>query len=381
MNFYAELIKELLVDSKNNFSYRENYDELRFGKLEKEPVTVKGLVRKKLGKLFEARGYSVVLREQDFEGTMEQRLKSLDPYLPALGVLYDLLADVESKKLLLQLIAFRLLGLTKVKLPLNTPELWNGIKELEGLADESNYVEIAFMDWNWKLPLVDLHKKGIPVQLHFLPGGVYIDFFAKQYQFKNGSKTIKAEKGDYVIDAGGCWGDTALYFSWEAGPEGRVYTFEFIPSNIAVLKKNLSLNPELEKRFTLVPRPVWERSNETMYYIDNGPGSRVFTNEEESHDGKVSSLSIDDLVREYNIPRVDFIKMDIEGAEPYALRGAIETIKKFRPKLAIAIYHSLDDFTRIPQFIHDLGLGYELHLAHCSIHLEESILFAEIPHK
>ena len=379
MSFYAELIKVLLIASKNNFSYKENYDQLRFGTLEEAPVTLNGFIRKKLERLFESKGYTVALKEKGFDETITEKLKILDPYLSRIGKFYDLLEDEVSKDLLLQLVAFRLLGLTKVKLPLNTPDFWNGIKEIEALADQNNYLQTSFM--NWRLPLIDITSKGIPVQFYFLPGGVYIDFFAKQYQFNNGSKIIKAEKGDYVIDAGGCWGDTALYFSWEVGASGKVFTFEFIPSNIEIFSKNLSLNPDLEKRVTLINRPVWENSNETMYYIDNGPGSRVFMEEEESFDGKSSSLSIDDLVAMHSIPRVDFIKMDIEGAEPYALRGAVETIRKFKPKLAIAIYHSLEDFVNIPKFVHDLGLGYELHLAHCSIHQEESILFAEIPSK
>lgn len=379
MSFYAELIKVLLVASKNNFSYKENYDQLRFGTLEEAPVTLNGFIRKKLERLFESKGYTVALKEKGFDETISEKLKILDPYLSRIGKFYDLLEDEVSKDLLLQLVAFRLLGLTKVKLPLNTPDFWNGINEIEALADQNNYLQTSFM--NWRLPLIDITSKGIPVQFYFLPGGVYIDFFAKQYQFNNGSKIIKAEKGDYVIDAGGCWGDTALYFSWEVGASGKVFTFEFIPSNIEIFSKNLSLNPDLEKRVTLINRPVWENSNETMYYIDNGPGSRVFMEEEESFDGKSSSLSIDDLVAMHSIPRVDFIKMDIEGAEPYALRGAVETIRKFKPKLAIAIYHSLEDFVNIPKFVHDLGLGYELHLAHCSIHQEESILFAEIPSK
>jgi FkbM family methyltransferase len=380
MSFYAELIKVLLVASKNNFSFRENYDQLRFGTLEEDaPVTLNGFIRKKLERLFESKGYTVVLKEKGFDETITEKLKILDPYLSRIGKFYDLLEDDLSRDLLLQLVAFRVLGLTKVKLPLNTPDFWNGINEIEALADQNNYLQTSFM--NWRLPLIDITSKGIPIQFYFLPGGVYIDFFVKQYQFNNGSKIIKAEKGDYVIDAGGCWGDTALYFSWEVGESGKVFTFEFIPSNIEILLKNLSLNPDLEQRVTLINRPVWENSNETMYYIDNGPGSRVFMKEEESFDGKSSSLSIDDLVAIHSIPRVDFIKMDIEGAEPYALRGAVETIKKFKPKLAIAIYHSLEDFVNIPKFIHDLGLGYELYLAHCSIHQEESILFAEIPIK
>lgn len=69
--------------------------------------------------------------------------------------------------------------------------------------------------------------------------------------------------------------------------------------------------------------------------------------------------------------------MDIEGAEPFALQGAIETIKKHKPKLAIAIYHSMDDFTNIPKWILDLNLGYEIYLGHYTIHAEETICFAK----
>ena len=375
MNFHIALMTELLAASGNNYSYRENYDPNRFGAIAGEPATLKGAIRKKLARTLESRGYAVTLKDKEFDGWVAKHLQELEPYLDDLAHLYNMLADEVSKKLLLQLIAYRVLGLTKVKLPLSTPEYWNGIREVEALTVKDNYVEAKFM--NWRLPLIDLGKKGIPVQLYFSPGGAYIDFFHKQYQFRNGAKTIKAEKGDYVIDAGGCWGDTALYFSWEVGEKGKVFTYEFIPSNLDILRKNLSLNPELKQRVTVVENPVWERSGETMYFIDNGPGSKVSMDGKEKFDGKVMSLSIDDLVSRSSIPKVDFIKMDIEGAEPYALRGALDTIRRFRPKLAIAIYHSLDDFVNIPKFIHSLGLGYAFHLGHSSIHHEESILFAE----
>ena len=69
--------------------------------------------------------------------------------------------------------------------------------------------------------------------------------------------------------------------------------------------------------------------------------------------------------------------MDIEGAEPSALEGAIETIKKFKPKLAIAIYHSMDDFVNIPNWILDLNLGYEIFIDHYTIHAEETVCFAK----
>jgi FkbM family methyltransferase len=379
MIFYSELIKELLVASKNDFPLHENHDHVRFGKIEEQRITNKGRLRKKLEKVFESRGYVITQKDKGFENVISEKLKMFDPYLSNLERFYNLLSDDDSKKLLIQVVAFRLLGLTKVKLPLSNPGYWKGVNKIEEIANENDYLESKFM--NWHLPLVDLNKWNIPIQLYFPPIGIYSDFFVKQYEFNNGNKIIKAKKGDYVIDAGGCWGDTALYFANEVGEDGKVFAFEFIPSNLDIFYKNLALNPAMEKRVSVVKRPVWEISEETMYYIDNGPGSRVSKEKEGSYNGIVTSLSIDDLVSENYIPRIDFIKMDIEGAEPYALKGAIETIKKFKPKLAIAIYHSLSDFVNIPIFLHELDLGYELHFAHCSIHEEESILFAEIPTK
>jgi hypothetical protein len=70
--------------------------------------------------------------------------------------------------------------------------------------------------------------------------------------------------------------------------------------------------------------------------------------------------------------------MDIEGAEPFALRGAEQTLRKYKPNLAIAIYHSLSDFVKIPEYLSSLGLGYKFYLGHFTIHEEETILYATI---
>jgi hypothetical protein len=49
---------------------------------------------------------------------------------------------------------------------------------------------------------------------------------------------------------------------------------------------------------------------------------------------------------------------------------------KYKPKLAIAIYHSMDDFLNIPKWILDLDVGYKIYLGHSTIHSEESVIFA-----
>ena len=91
---------------------------------------------------------------------------------------------------------------------------------------------------------------------------------------------------------------------------------------------------------------------------------------------RVETITIDDLVSEEKLKRVDFIKMDIEGAELEALRGAENTIRQFHPKLAISLYHKLNDLWEIPEYIDSLGLGYKFSLKHVTIHAEETVLFA-----
>ena len=57
----------------------------------------------------------------------------------------------------------------------------------------------------------------------------------------------------------------------------------------------------------------------------------------------VPTISIDEFCQKNNISKVNFIKLDIEGSERFALKGATETLKKFRPLLTISGYHLIDD--------------------------------------
>ena len=70
--------------------------------------------------------------------------------------------------------------------------------------------------------------------------------------------------------------------------------------------------------------------------------------------------------------------MDIEGAELNALIGAKEVINKFKPKLAISIYHDIYDFFKIPEFIESLKLNYKFYLDHFTPFRYETVLFAKV---
>ena len=90
--------------------------------------------------------------------------------------------------------------------------------------------------------------------------------------------------------------------------------------------------------------------------------------------GKAIKLtSIDDTKECYD---ATYIKMDIEGAEMDALKGAAETIKRNKPKLAICIYHSNKDMVRIIPFVHELNPDYKLYVRHHSRDTSETVLYA-----
>ncbi len=92
-------------------------------------------------------------------------------------------------------------------------------------------------------------------------------------------------------------------------------------------------------------------------------------------DGAVACICLDDLVAEAELDRVDFLKMDIEGAEPAALRGARTTLERWRPKLARAAYHAIDHLWQLPWFVSELDLGYQFALGHFTMHAEETVVY------
>lgn len=144
-----------------------------------------------------------------------------------------------------------------------------------------------------------------------------------------------------------------------------------------MIQANIGLNEHLQKRIKLIPNPVWSVSGEKLYYVDWGPGSRLSSDPSRyNYDGTTSTLSIDDLVHDQQINKVNYIKMDIEGAELDALRGAERTILNNRPKLAISLYHSLEDFERIPNYLNSLGVEYSYYLKHHTLFENETVLYA-----
>jgi FkbM family methyltransferase len=198
----------------------------------------------------------------------------------------------------------------------------------------------------------------------------------EQYAYRNGSMTVQAQPGDTVIEGGGCWGNSALYFADIIGAQGKVFCFEFVQDNLGILRQNLRLNPPLAGRIQVVSEALWDKSGDAVGYQSRGPRTWLESTEGFQQSLQVSTVSLDDFVREEGVGRVDYIKLDTEGSELRALQGAEETLRAFRPSLAISLHHRREDYYTIPQFLNELDLGYELLLEHFTIHGLETILFA-----
>jgi FkbM family methyltransferase len=354
VDFLGDFSAELMRNSVRHG--RDNIDRIRFS-VPAPPVSVKDRVLK------------IAALHGFYRPTAAPTHKIREILeIPGLAQAYSLFADDASKQLLLKLLAYRALGLEQVVLPLNTEKFWQLRKSTGAYLRKKN--AIANIPLLGSLDLYDF--EGIQMYAHRL--NIETAFQLEQYRHPK----VGVHPGDVVIDAGACWGDTALYFA--AQKAQKVICFECMPSNLHILRKNLALNPSLAKRIEVLPKAVWDSSHQIMQFEDRGPGSVTAAS---GPTVRVETLTIDDAIASLKPPllgdphlHVDFVKMDIEGAEPRALIGAEKTIRKYRPRLAISIYHDVCHFAEIPNWIHSLDLGYKFFLGHATIHAEETVLFA-----
>ena len=178
-----------------------------------------------------------------------------------------------------------------------------------------------------------------------------------------GSGDWSVHAGDTVLDCGaniGVFTQKAL----EAGAR-LVIAVEIAPDNIEALRRTFA-KEIAGGRVIVYPKGVWNKDD---FLVLDSSGSSLDDSVVFHHGAdsgpRVPLTTIDKIVPELGLARVDFIKMDIEGAERQALEGARHTIDAYKPRLAIATEHIRDDPEQIPILVHSLWSGYQMQCGPC----------------
>lgn len=231
---------------------------------------------------------------------------------------------------------------------------------VERRRDDINEIFEALADARSKDVFLRIVKYIATGNVSYLPFSPY-----PQYQHP----LVGPASGDVVFEGEVCWGDTSIPVLERIGPSGRLYGFEARPSMAAALKKKFAKSSNV----CIEALGLWSHAA-TFHIEDRGAGSCIKP-EKTPLSEECRCIDLDSYVAEKN-ERCDLIKLDIEGAEQECLKGALGTIRRFRPKLQISLYHRTQDYLDIPLMILRENLGYTLFMGHHSLSFTETCLYA-----
>ncbi|MBI4225976.1 FkbM family methyltransferase [Candidatus Roizmanbacteria bacterium] len=181
-------------------------------------------------------------------------------------------------------------------------------------------------------------------------------------------KIIKLSGEEIFVDAGAYDGDTVKKFlKISKGKFAKIYAFE--PDAWLFKKLRQSVEDFADKRIEVLRLGLGKKEERLRFTNDATLGSRIG----EKGEIVIKVMPLDKILDER---RVTFIKYDIEGSEYNALLGAKNIIRRYRPKLAICVYHMTADFWRIPLLIRKFNSEYRFYLRHYSHFLYGTVCYA-----
>lgn len=176
------------------------------------------------------------------------------------------------------------------------------------------------------------------------------------------------DKGNEVFVDAGCFdGMTSVAFAeWCSYSYSEIYAFE--PDKLCGGRCIKTFKDYNIRDAHFINKGTYD-SNKVLSFASNGTASGKVGNSIES----IEVTSIDEVLAG---KPATFIKMDVEGSEMASLIGAQQTIRKYRPKLAICVYHKPQDIIDIPAYILELVPDYKLYLRHYLTCPWETVLYA-----
>lgn len=263
--------------------------------------------------------------------------------------------------------ALSLLGINVEKVYDNNEKKWgqkyadipicspNAIKATEHIILGVNYYREAILH--------QLLENGISENNIFIPDTLW--WLGEYHQYFD-MEIVKPANHEVFIDGGSLdGGDSRNFVVWCNGKYNSIYAFEPDKQNL----DKMQATAEEIMGFEICPVGLWNKKDVLKFSSGNAENCSI------SEDGDIS-IDVDSIDNVLSGKPATFIKMDIEGSELKALEGAAETIRKYRPKLAICVYHKPEDIIEIPKKILELNPNYKLWLRHYSYVDTETVLYA-----
>jgi len=284
-----------------------------------------------------------------------------------------------------------MVGTSDVVIATAGPVLWGANMKFQGKADSCPWSRILTLysdlqmlehlnesteaggrvesrDEEWGIELISLPSSArsfwIRTSGERMNGEALVPYLIAEHLWiasQNPANVVKP--GDIVIDCGahvGIFVDQAL----QKGAS-KVVAVDPDPTQLECLRRNFAAEIE-SGRVVLVPKAVWSSPGKMSLHVGiHNSGMSSLVKDRGGDEITVDVTTIDDLVAELELPRVDFIKFDIEGAEREALKGAMKTLTNNRPRLLIDSYHRDDDMVVLPEIIAQAHSDYRLHCGPC----------------
>lgn len=184
---------------------------------------------------------------------------------------------------------------------------------------------------------------------------------------------LKWESGGTFIDVGCYDGYSSIRYLQHYQEKGnlqppKILAFEPVLSMISRIEENLSTHKD-QVDFQVIPFGCWDTVGTVSFHVNE---SGMFF---PSEDGEIeTNCTTIDAILKGDV--ADFIKMDIEGSEYRALIGAEQTIRKYKPQLAISIYHKPEDIVQLPELILRYNPSYRLFMRHYTTKSDDTVLYA-----
>ncbi|HMO61355.1 MAG TPA: FkbM family methyltransferase [Ferruginibacter sp.] len=188
--------------------------------------------------------------------------------------------------------------------------------------------------------------KGLPKTVNGVPvmlPAKYIRYFPSNYEAENFAfLKSSCKEGAVVLDIGAHIGLFSAIAAKVTGNIGKVFAFEPAPKTLPVLHQTIRIN-SLEKVVEPINDAMGSSSGSITFYAsdeeaDNSNSLISYKEDRKLNGVEVNINTIDNFVASRKLCHVDFIKIDVEGAEYDTLRGGMAVLKKFRPAFILAIH-------------------------------------------